>query len=437
MHLTKDHFKDTADTKVLEDRTFVEKSPDGQKIQYHYTRKDIDGDKYTITVQSSDLMDTAEDMAEAMSAVPAKDIKSVDDTTKVLGESVFKSGVEDMEELEAEDPFLQQPIEDLEKDESGLSTAQTQLLEKAEKELRDADQEFEEEEEHDAATEAVLASRKETMKDIDSNADGVLEEGEISAEIGKDMQEADEVSMLQQMKDEKTGLDDIIQVFDKDGDKELTEKELFGGESAEKQKQYDDLFNAADQNQDGKLDEEELFDMHNFNWMKDADPEGYFTQKAKDHITYMDVNGDGKVDWSEFKYFMKPHVLTAIKEGHLEGDDPEEHLAKFEELFKEADVNHDGSLSVKEMRANLEDRQKWMEDAAAKEVTELADDNKDGKLSLNEVINNADKFGAKTEDFFEDQDLLTVDAGDENTPPADGTPEAEEFVKKSLRGGTR
>ena len=32
-----------------------------------------------------------------------------------------------------------------------------------------------------------------------------------------------------------------------------------------------------------------------------------------------------------------------------------------------------------------------MEDAAAKEVTELADDNKDGKLSLNEVIKNADK----------------------------------------------
>ena len=61
------------------------------------------------------------------------------------------------------------------------------------------------------------------------------------------------------------------------------------------------------------LDEEELFDMHNFNWMKDADPEGYFTQKAKDHITYMDVNGDGKVDWSEFKYFMKPHVVSGLQ----------------------------------------------------------------------------------------------------------------------------
>ena len=47
----------------------------------------------------------------------AKDIKSKDDTTEVLGESVCKSGVEDMEELEGEDPFMEQPIEDL-----GVST---------------------------------------------------------------------------------------------------------------------------------------------------------------------------------------------------------------------------------------------------------------------------------------------------------------------------
>jgi hypothetical protein len=51
---------------------------------------------------SLDLMDTAKDMAESIADVPAKDIKSKDGTTKVLGETVFKSGVEDMEELEAE-----------------------------------------------------------------------------------------------------------------------------------------------------------------------------------------------------------------------------------------------------------------------------------------------------------------------------------------------
>jgi hypothetical protein len=77
-----------------------------------------------IDVGSTDLMDTAEDMADSMADVPAKDIKSKDDTTKVLGETVFKSGVEDMEELEAEDPFMEQPIEDLGKDSAGLSTKQ-------------------------------------------------------------------------------------------------------------------------------------------------------------------------------------------------------------------------------------------------------------------------------------------------------------------------
>jgi hypothetical protein len=57
-----------------------------------------------------------------------------------------------------------------------------------------------------------------------------------------------------------------------------------------------------------------------------------------------------------------------------------------------------------------------------------------------QVISNADKFGAKTEDFFEDQDLLSVE--DESEAMHD-TPEAQAaldkahdaFVQKSLRGG--
>ena len=65
---------------------------------------------------------TDEDMADSMVDVPAKDIKSKDDTTEVLGESVCKSGLEDMEELEGEDPFMEQPIEGLGKDSAGLST---------------------------------------------------------------------------------------------------------------------------------------------------------------------------------------------------------------------------------------------------------------------------------------------------------------------------
>jgi hypothetical protein len=58
--------------KVLEDRTFTEKSPDGQKIQYHYERKEHSDGTTEISVGSVDLMDTAEDMAESMADVPAK-----------------------------------------------------------------------------------------------------------------------------------------------------------------------------------------------------------------------------------------------------------------------------------------------------------------------------------------------------------------------------
>jgi hypothetical protein len=58
--------------KVLEDRTFTEKSPDGQAIQYHYSRKEHSDGTTEISVGSVDLMDTAEDMAESMADVPAK-----------------------------------------------------------------------------------------------------------------------------------------------------------------------------------------------------------------------------------------------------------------------------------------------------------------------------------------------------------------------------
>jgi hypothetical protein len=115
---------------------------------------------------------------------------------------VFKAGVEDMEELEAEDPFLEQPIEDLAKDTEGLTSREQEELKVIQNQLKAADMQFETEEEKDAATEAVLASRQQTMKDLDVNGDGLLDKNEIANEIGADMQEADEVSMLQQMKDE-------------------------------------------------------------------------------------------------------------------------------------------------------------------------------------------------------------------------------------------
>eukprot|EP00935_MAST-01C_sp_MAST-1C-sp1_P002230 g2230.t1 len=395
-------------------------------------------------------MDTAEDMAESISDVPAKDIKSKDDTTKVLGETVFKDGVEDMEELEAEDPFLEQPIEDLAKDSKGLTATEKKALAGVETELKEADKNFEEEEAKDAATEAVFSSRDQDMKQLDENGDGVLDNKEVAKEIDHDMKEADQVSMLQQMKLETPALKHLIAIFDKNGDGELTFDELFGRESPAKQKEYKAAFEMVDQDKSKSLDVQELFDLHNQMWMKRwIEPKMFFKMKAKDHINVMDTNGDGKIDWPEFAAFMKPHIEEAMKEygehnlaynlpqsSDTEAQTMEEHLKKFKALFDEADINHDGSLSEDEMVANLKDREEWMAYAAATGVIHKADDNHDNTLSLNEVIKNADKFGAKTEDFFEDQDLLNVedgDGGDAAGASKGGTEST--FVKKSLRGG--
>ena len=69
-------------------------------------------------------------------------------------------------------------------------------------------------------------------------------------------------------KDETPALKHLVKIFDKNGDGELSFKELFGRESEADMKKYSEEFKMADQNEDGKLDTEELFDLHNMVWHK-------------------------------------------------------------------------------------------------------------------------------------------------------------------------
>merc|ERR1711865_1185964 len=192
--------------------------------------------------------------------------------------------------------------------------------------LEKADEEFAGEEEKDAAVETVLASRGESMKDIDTNGDGLLDEKEVSKEIQGDMVKVDEINMMQQMHDEKQGLTTLIKALDQNKDGELTQKEMFGdpelwsvdpkAPKAEKKEQealLTSLFKTADENADGKLDVNELFVFHNAQTLATTEPAEYFKIKALDHVAYMDKNSDEKVDWKEFSDFMLPHVKTAIK----------------------------------------------------------------------------------------------------------------------------
>merc|ERR1712166_706628 len=110
------------------------------------------------------------------------------------------------------------------------------------------------------------------------------------------------------------------------------------------------------------------------------------------------------------------------------------HMKKFRSLFDEADLNKDGKLDKKEMEKNLAEREEWIKSEAANETMEVADDNKDGKVSLNEVIKNAGEYGAKTEDFFEDSELLHVGEGDKDESQMAKNSEDE---NTNLRGGKR
>ena len=56
---------------MLDSHDEVEETEDGQKIRFHYEKKDMGNDQISISV-SSDVLDTAEDMAEAMADIPAK-----------------------------------------------------------------------------------------------------------------------------------------------------------------------------------------------------------------------------------------------------------------------------------------------------------------------------------------------------------------------------
>jgi ribosome-binding ATPase YchF (GTP1/OBG family) len=71
--------------------------------------------------------------------------------------------------VQAEDPFLEQPIEDIETINNDMTASQKKDVDKALDDLEKADEEFAGEEEKDAAVETVLASRKESMKNIDTH----------------------------------------------------------------------------------------------------------------------------------------------------------------------------------------------------------------------------------------------------------------------------
>lgn len=56
---------------MIESKDTIETNDEGKKVKVHYEKKDLGNDMISISM-SSDVLDTAEDMAEAMADIPAK-----------------------------------------------------------------------------------------------------------------------------------------------------------------------------------------------------------------------------------------------------------------------------------------------------------------------------------------------------------------------------
>lgn len=76
--------------KMLDSHDEIEETEDGQKIKFHYEKKDLGNDQVSISV-SSDVLDTAEDMAEAMADIPAKVQSYLLVSTFLLHASLFRT----------------------------------------------------------------------------------------------------------------------------------------------------------------------------------------------------------------------------------------------------------------------------------------------------------------------------------------------------------
>lgn len=217
---------------------------------------------------------------------------------------------------------------------------------------------------------------------IDRNGDSEISVKELSAWTQKSMrtfyrQEADgRLSSLDSDKDSKVSWGEYVKgAENRDG-------------FTEKQKRRDRRrFEHADANRDSLLSRDELISL--FHPEESANMFGVIVEEF---MEYIDSNNDGFLSFKEYK------GKTA------DTGNADEHSAK--ESFKRLDKDSDGKLNKEEMKLWLAavNTSAQANNQAQRQV-KLADDNKDGVLSEKEIMNHMEIFTAGPEGFQTRQKL--------------------------------
>jgi Ca2+-binding EF-hand superfamily protein len=153
--------------------------------------------------------------------------------------------------------------------------------------------------------------------------------------------------------------------------------------------------------------------------------------------------------------FIKHYVGTQLAGKNCKGDvctkeeqarydhiaeEANEEVKEMIKVFRSADLDSDQKLSKETFLKTISALQLTgdIQDVAWK-VIALVDDNHDNMLSYDELIDNGKKFGAATEDFFKDVDVLYIE-GDETDKGIAGRSAfvkagVDETKQRRLRGG--
>lgn len=331
------------------------------------------------------------DLVDSLTHLPASAIHTKDKTVKALAKTVFSTAAAGIEKIQEGDPMLSGTMKEISHEHLGLSAGQLHDLKHSEAHLKAIEADYNP---NQIPAEVVFAMKKETMKKVDSDGDGLLSQAEVSAQLMRIMPTVDKMDGLKKKQEELHLLTDIMHHLDKDKDKELSKSEVFPDAPKDKvhAKLQDMQFKLADENHDSKLNEGEFF---LFNHPEYSDnKEAYFSLKAEDHMASMDTNHDGKVSWNEFKNGYGTQSATSAA------------MPSVKHVFDLADSNKDSSLSFDEMRVMERNKMKQSLQKESADIIKTADDNHDGKLSLSEIINHTESFSGKFSDWMSDPDVL-------------------------------
>ncbi|MCD7470715.1 hypothetical protein HAX54_010740 [Datura stramonium] len=143
---------------------------------------------------------------------------------------------------------------------------------------------------------------------FDKNNDGYITKQELKLSlknIGIFMEDTDIVEMVEKVDSNKDGLIDLDEFYELChtflGIEEVNEGEMNQEEVASREKDLKDAFDVFDHDKDGLISEEELSKILSSLGLK----EGGKLDHCKEMIKKVDVDGDGMVNFDEFKKMMK------------------------------------------------------------------------------------------------------------------------------------